>query len=248
MALHHNPRIVTDNSLVLLLDAADTNSYPGSGTTWYDISGNSNHVTLYNSPTYSDNTFTGNGTNSYGRTTSELDLTAYRAVTVSAVFKVPTTSSQGMIYEHTANWNSTNSNGYGGFGLYTNSNGSSLVSNLNHTQLKGNSGYSGANASSPDNTSFQYYTAIHDFTQGIDETVVYINGEYVAASTDPSAGSSYNADNTIAFDNEYFYLFSRGGSSSWSNGTLALLSIYNRALNASEIEQNYEAQKTRFGL
>ena len=39
MALHHNPRIVT-SGLVLALDAADINSYPGSGTTWYDLSGN----------------------------------------------------------------------------------------------------------------------------------------------------------------------------------------------------------------
>lgn len=39
MSLHHNPRIVT-SGLVLALDAADANSYPGSGTTWKDLSGN----------------------------------------------------------------------------------------------------------------------------------------------------------------------------------------------------------------
>jgi hypothetical protein len=47
-------KIVTDG-LVLALDAADRNSYPGSGTTWRDISGNGYNSTLINSPTFSSN-------------------------------------------------------------------------------------------------------------------------------------------------------------------------------------------------
>ena len=41
------PHIVTDG-LVLSLDAANTKSYPGSGTTWYDLSGNANHGRISN--------------------------------------------------------------------------------------------------------------------------------------------------------------------------------------------------------
>jgi hypothetical protein len=44
--------IVTDG-LVLWLDAGVTSSYPGSGTTWTDLSGNGNNGTLTNGPTYS---------------------------------------------------------------------------------------------------------------------------------------------------------------------------------------------------
>jgi hypothetical protein len=44
-------KIVT-NGLVLALDAADKNSYPGSGTTWRDMSGNNSNSTLTNSPTF----------------------------------------------------------------------------------------------------------------------------------------------------------------------------------------------------
>ena len=44
MALSHSPKIVTDG-LVLYLDAANPKSYPGSGTTWYDLSGNGNNFT-----------------------------------------------------------------------------------------------------------------------------------------------------------------------------------------------------------
>jgi hypothetical protein len=48
------PSIVR-NGLVLELDAGNTNSYPGSGTTWTDISGYGNNSTLINGPTFSSN-------------------------------------------------------------------------------------------------------------------------------------------------------------------------------------------------
>jgi hypothetical protein len=59
MAISHSPRIVRDG-LVLALDAADRNSYPGTGTTWNDLSGNGRNFTLDGSGiTWSSNgTFT----------------------------------------------------------------------------------------------------------------------------------------------------------------------------------------------
>ena len=52
MAIYSGPGMVTDG-LVLCLDAADSLSYPGSGTTWYDLSGQGNHHTIVGSPSYS---------------------------------------------------------------------------------------------------------------------------------------------------------------------------------------------------
>ena len=55
MAFSRGPSIVT-NGLVLALDAANHKSYPGSGTTWFDLSGNSHDGTLTGGPTFnSDN-------------------------------------------------------------------------------------------------------------------------------------------------------------------------------------------------
>ena len=51
MSLIHNANVVRDG-LVLYLDAANPKSYPGSGTTWYDLSGNSKNGALTNGPTY----------------------------------------------------------------------------------------------------------------------------------------------------------------------------------------------------
>lgn len=53
MSYHNGPRIVTDG-LVLCLDAGNSKSYPGSGTSWNDLSGN-NSANLVNTPIYSSN-------------------------------------------------------------------------------------------------------------------------------------------------------------------------------------------------
>ena len=52
MSLYHSPQISL-NGLVLCLDAANPKSYPGSGTTWTDLSGNGNNGTLVNGVGYS---------------------------------------------------------------------------------------------------------------------------------------------------------------------------------------------------
>ena len=54
MASFVGPNIVT-NGLVLALDAASERSYPGSGTTWYDLSGQGAHAEAVNMPTYNSN-------------------------------------------------------------------------------------------------------------------------------------------------------------------------------------------------
>jgi hypothetical protein len=64
MAEIHGPKIVRDG-LILNLDAADINSYPGSGTAWNDVSGNGFNGTLINGPTFSDRSIVFDGTNDY---------------------------------------------------------------------------------------------------------------------------------------------------------------------------------------
>ena len=65
MGFYDGPKIVTDG-LILVVDAADRNSYPGTGTTWYDISGNGNHASLTNGPTWNSlGYFSFDGSNDY---------------------------------------------------------------------------------------------------------------------------------------------------------------------------------------
>jgi hypothetical protein len=67
MATSYSPSIATSN-LILCWDPANSQSYPGSGTTIYDISGNGNHGTLYNGVGFStanNGVLTFDGTNDY---------------------------------------------------------------------------------------------------------------------------------------------------------------------------------------
>jgi hypothetical protein len=244
MSASINPDIITDG-LVLCLDAGNSASYPGSGSTWYDLSGNANHVTLYNSVSFSNNKFlNGDATNAYGRTTNELDLTGLSAITVISVFK-KNTSTGLILYEHTINWNTVNSyNGvnYGGFGLALDTDGNTNTSNLNHMQLRGNTGYSGKNFAS-NNTENQHWSVIHDFSSaGASETSAYYKGILLSGS------GGQNSNNTGAFVKDYLYLWSRAGTSGFNDTFLSILMIYNRALTSTEISQNYNAIKGRYGL
>jgi len=80
MAEIHGPKIVRDG-LILNLDAADRNSYPGSGTVWNDVSGNGNNGTLINGPSYSDRSIVFDGSNDWCQLSSvSLTTTSYTKI------------------------------------------------------------------------------------------------------------------------------------------------------------------------
>jgi|TARA_S200002703_G_C3792632_1_gene244624 hypothetical protein len=112
MAITRGPNIVRDG-LVLCLDAKDPNSYPGSGSTWYDLSGNNFDYTLGNNLTYSNSnkTFIMSSSSSTGATNSS-ELTTSSACTL--VFWIKTTEVQSLF------WGGTGSTYY--VGAYGSSN------------------------------------------------------------------------------------------------------------------------------
>ena len=60
MATRYSPKIVTDG-LVLYLDAANSRSYPGTGTAWFDLTGRGNNAVLTNGPVFSSGGSTSEG-------------------------------------------------------------------------------------------------------------------------------------------------------------------------------------------
>jgi hypothetical protein len=125
---YYTPSVVT-SGLVINLDASNTSSYPGSGTTWFDISGNGYNVTLTNGPTYSaggGGYFTFDGVDDYG----VLNMPWPATMTVAYWIKLPTTPptnynrifgsngyrfemALGYYYTPTNNWRSFSYNGIG---------------------------------------------------------------------------------------------------------------------------------------
>ena len=92
--MNYGPKTVT-NGLVFCVDAADKNSYSGTGTTWNDISGNGNNGTLTNGPTFNGSNL-GNivfdGTDDYTSTNLDLSWNNTNSVSISMWIKTGNTS------------------------------------------------------------------------------------------------------------------------------------------------------------
>jgi hypothetical protein len=216
MSFSHSPKIVT-NGLVLALDAADQNSYPGSGTTWNDMSGNGNNGTLTSGPTYSTDSggsIVFNGSTNYvslGNPTS-LNILNF---TIGIWVKANTiTNYQNPIFKGDST--------QGQYGLIINSSG--------NWQIQPGSAF----ITDPITTgTWNYFVGTYDGTN----TTAYRNAIQKAQST--IAQTNHGTLVTIGADtvnNRYF------------NGYIGNVQIYNRALLSTEILQNYNAVKSRFGL
>ena len=219
MAFSRGPSIVKDG-LVLYLDAANQKSYPGSGTTWYDKSGNGNNSTLTNSPTFSSSnsgTFNFDESNDYVKVdnTSILPTAAYTKI---AAFR-PESSTSNII--------SGGSDGQHAF----------WMGGTSTTLQSGHNGNWGTVTYSPGDMLNQWWIGAVTFNT-VTGWVLYLNGQQV--DTDAST-STFTGVSTVRIGayNDAANLF---------DGDIATVMIYNRALTAEEILQNYNATKSRFGL
>ena len=234
MGISYNPRIVTDG-LVLALDAGNTKSYPGSGTAWTDLSGRGNTGTLQNSPTYGSANggfFTFNGTNNEVTTTTQ--FANPQTFSISAWFKTSSASGKKIIGFET-NQTGTVTSGYDRH-IYMGSNGK-LYFGLYDGLVK--------TAISPltyaDNN-WHYVVG----TYGSEGTTIrlYVDGASVATATASFAENlngywriaGYNLTGWTSATNGYF------------TGNIAQALVYNRALSATEVSQNYNALRGRYGI
>ena len=120
MGFFDGPTIV-NNGLILALDAADNNSYSGSGTTWSDLSGNNNTGTLTNGPTFGSTnggTIVFDGTNDYAEITTRntaLEFQPTQPYSCFVFFRSPAAAANGAIIS-----NMTGSGTIAGWDLYFN--------------------------------------------------------------------------------------------------------------------------------
>jgi hypothetical protein len=231
MAISGGPDIVEDG-LVLHLDAADKNSYPGSGSTWYDLSGNGNNGTLTNGPTFSSanaGALVFDGSNDYvdigGATNFFPSGSQTHNLSISLWVKLPTTSTNIFFGQQNTSNQRLYISTYGGYwdmgwGQYA----------------WGTNGATGTFVAS--STDWTHLTL--RVLNGI--ATLYVNSIESISKTDTTVDlqgilpvGAYYLYNS--FDNQY----------SLPN-SIAQTSIYNRALSANEVQQNYNATKGRFGL
>lgn len=233
--------------LIMELDAANPLSYAGSGSVWYDVSGNTNHATLYNSPVWnSSGYFSLNGTDNYIKTTSTLNLSTYNAVTVLVIFKArsyPASGNTKFICELSTDFNSFQ------YGFVWTYNDTSVSQNYEvFTSVKGNVGYNLGvwNKNNYSDLNWEVGAAVFDKSQSSAETSLYNQGVLANVISNPIAG--YTSNNTNNFGDDYLFIGCRAGNSYFTDLDIASILVYNRALSAAEILQNYNAMKGRFGL
>ncbi|WP_158860402.1 beta strand repeat-containing protein [Lunatibacter salilacus] len=221
--------------LIMHLDAGNTASYSGTGTTWTDLSGNGNHGTLINGVTYNSansGSLVFDGINDYFVTNSNLNLSDTDKLTVQIILKTATTGTE-MIMEHSVNWNSNNA-----FGVLQNSN---KIQFTDHNQ-----GYNVRNSVATINDNkWHLLSATTDRSlNATNQTVIYIDGAAPNSEIVPTLAS----DNNGNLASHKLYISSRAGLNYFFNGTIAQVFIYNRVLTALEIQQNYNAVKSKYGL
>jgi hypothetical protein len=249
MAVQYNPRIV-DTNIIYFCDFANTRSYPGFGTSFSDLSGNFGGGTLDNGALYNSNS---NGSIIFDGTNDTL-ITPIRAETY-----VPALSSWTMCcWIRVTNFptgGATNREGmvfgsayYAGTGIYFSCTPSGDFRIRGY--IRGQDGYRVTSNYSLVLNKAHYLSIVNDRS---DTTFkLYIDGELKQSITGPS--QEYNPANITPpnFENIRINrnMVDGGGEQTYTyfQGYAYQAQIYNRALNISELTQNYNAMRRRFNL
>jgi hypothetical protein len=214
MGVAYNSKIVTDG-LVLCLDAGNPKSYPGTGDTWTDLSGNGRTGTLVNTPTYSS----ANG-----------GFLSFDGSNQRVVSSLPTlTSHTTSIWFRTFNTAGSEKQILDSNGMFN----MGIVSNKFHS-----------------------YTGVSNFSlQNVVNNVWY--NWVVTCTNSPSNSLKFTINGVVDGDFSNYYqitgptisiAYSIGLNGRFLTADIGAFSVYNRALSAGEIAQNYNALKGRYGL
>lgn len=227
---------IVTSGLTLYLDAGNYDSYSG-GTTWYDLSGFDNNGTLNNGPIYNDGKIIFDGNNDYvsinHNTTNPNSTNIRGSLSVGMFCKSDHTLSTG--------WNTywAGVSKYSQFILGPNGIGGKMAF-LIHSGTWYPTGYGGAvwGQTNIDVRDYHYYVGTYNQDTGI--LSLYVDGILEV---------SFNIGvKTLSDDPNEFVINKRDVSGNYLKSTNLVVHIYNRALSATEVLQNFNAIKHRVGL
>ena len=221
---------IVTNGLILNLDCSQKNSYPGSGTIWYDLSGNGDDGVLSNGSTFNSangGSIVFDGVDDYVLTPSLLDASLNPNESVFVWFN-PTAAGQIVSELGQAVINSTwhdsnievNSSGIFSFSVWHNGLTNKVVSSAK---------------------SFNNWYHL-GFTYSGTTFTAYINGSSIGTTTLIRQAPSSLHYGLCSIDSTNM------GTNAYGSGKMGNFMFYNRALTATEVTQNFNAQKSKFGL
>ncbi len=233
MGIARGPKIVT-SGLVLALDAADKLSYPGTGTTWRDLSGNNNTGTLTNGPTFSagnQGSIVFDGTNDYVNVPYNSILNTPNGATYEVWIK-PTVATTGTFLNRgTSDAGATPDNprffSYSSGNLYFDwsSPGSDVYLETSTGVTLGS------------------WNQVIGLATPSAQLRTFVNGRETSYS-----GRVNSLPSTLPNTSTSLQIGAATWAPSYFNGSIAIVRLYNRVLSSSEILFNYNATKNRFGL
>ena len=262
MAIFKNTPPIVTNGLVLSLDAANSKSYVSGSTVWRDMSGNGTNGTLTNGPTFSSangGIIIFDGVNDYIDNTVNLtqinNIANSSSFTFSSTFRLlamPAVSSAivgGILMKGSYNPS------YGLNIVFSGDSGGFRTTARIYYGLRNLTGTAGvtpgygqiAESSNLSLVVGQWYKVdmVHEFAGTTHTLNLHINGVLDKQTTSTNALYPINFQNTAAMSISNQVL---GGNSLYLNTEISNTQIYNRALSAAEVKQNYDALKTRFNL
>jgi len=235
MALSHSPKIVTDG-LILCLDAADKKSYSGSGTTWYDRSGQGNNAVSQASASLTEGRFNSNGYFDLNEADDVYFLISglnnYNfGSNVTVDFWIKNTGGDYRAIVQNSDTSVTNDtidirfgreDYYGGA-----NNGTQCIFNLNSST-----------------TYLSFYVPLNVWTH----VACTFDGSTMRAYTNGEefSNTSYSSSiNQSAYDMK---LFRHYNTAEDLVNPFASIRIYNKTFTAAEVAQNFNAMRGRFGI
>jgi len=219
---------IINNGLLFYLDAANSRSYPGSGTAWNDLSRRRNNGTLVNGPTFNSangGSVVFDGINDHVSFASNPSLT--NQITVEVWVKLTSTSPNQFA--------SILGREFGYRLIYSQFGFQWVCSTVN------NGWYSNGTSIDAGSVSpwVQTYHVVGTYNGSNNR--IYVNG------TLRTTGSAISG-NIANPGNDYFLMRSAAGNINWGKGILYSHRCYNRALSATEVLQNFNATRARFGI
>lgn len=248
MANIWNPNVLTTD-LVVCLDAANTRSYSGSGTTWTDISGNGNHGTINSGEFVSDAT-TGGYLRNSGNVSNFFYITINDSSSLNTAFTGSGWTIEEVIWTNSVNYPeadagavaSAQAYGAGSTGFDWNHGYGNTAFNTGQSSNSA-SGYEDnitINLSSPYTSLNAWRVRTMIWNRASNTFSLYINGDSMGS------GSLTNTAGTAVYDGGGISLGTLYG---WKHyGRRASIKIYKRALTATEVSGNFNAVRARFGL
>lgn len=231
------------------MDATKVNSYAGTGLTTFDISGTGITSTLINGVAYSNangGSFIFDGTNDYIMS-SNIDLSSTNKITVTCWAKClnyrEVSNSSNILFEFSSNFNSSIIGFVAAF-----ADGSPVYSSTYPIALgvRGDIGYDLASFSKTlvNDLAWHHWVCIFDKSKPSgQQNALYIDGVLRTSFLNP-----LQSGNTNNFGTDKLFIGSRDPGTISGNANISELKIYNRVLSSTEILQNYNATKTRYGL